>query len=103
MRQNEDDLGRCAVRRPDDCAAADRRPRWRRFRRDEAGATTVEFVVVTAKVVGLAAAVTAGVTSGAQTGADKLAKCLKIQGKLMSKDLSYEQRQKRIKKRCAKL
>jgi Flp pilus assembly pilin Flp len=79
------------------------RLRWRAFRRDEAGATTVEFVVVTAMVVGLAAAITAAVASGAQSGAERIEKCMEIQGKLIQKDISYEQQLKRMQKRCAKI
>ncbi len=75
----------------------------RAFWRDEVGATTVEFVVVTAMVVGLAVAVTAAIATGAQQGAERIEKCMEIQGKLLQKDLSYEQQLKRMQKRCAKI
>ncbi len=104
MTLNNERLRRCAVRSAGDSNVSNRmRRRWRTFRHDESGATTVEFVVVTAMVVGLAVAVTAAIATGAQTGADRIAKCMEIQGKLIQKDISYEKQLKRMQKRCAKI
>lgn len=77
--------------------------RIRGFLRDELGATTVEFVLLTAMVVSLTMAVMLSITNGAEATASRLSQCMEIQGRLMAKDLTQEQRLKRLQRRCGRL
>jgi len=75
----------------------------RRMLAADDGATTVEFVVVVALVIGLSLGTFAIVGSGVSDGADRMEKCLNIQGKLHDKDLSHDKALKRIARRCGRV
>lgn len=76
---------------------------FRRFKRDIRGAITIDFVVITAALLLFAGAVLMQVKEGADESSKDVKKCMKIQGKLLSKDISYKKRLKRTQKRCGKL
>lgn len=78
-------------------------PTYQRLLRSEAGAVSVDWIVLTAATVMLSVAVLSQVSGGTQELSADLRKCLKIQAKLVAKDIPYERQQKRIIRRCSKL
>jgi len=74
-----------------------------RFRDDQNAAVTVDWVVLVAAAIVLGAVAISTVGSATMTNSGVTAKCLKIQGKLISKDISYEKQLKRMRKRCGRL
>ena len=79
------------------------RLRAARFRRDQDGAVTVDFIVLTAAVVGLGLAAASVIGAGTVKNSEKMEKCLNIQSRLHEKDLAYNKILKRITRRCGKL
>lgn len=73
-----------------------------KFRNDEDGAVTVDFVVLTAAIVGLSVAVLASVASGAVDRADRIQDCVD-QGYAqlaVADDIGYLDRLQRAKDWC---
>lgn len=75
------------------------------WRDDERGVVTVDWVVLTAALVGLGAAIAAGVGSGTTNHADGLSNCTQGIGKRLTRDfdntnLSYERKLKRLRNAC---
>ncbi len=73
----------------------------RRFFADDAGAVTVDFVVITAAIVGLTIAVTASIASGADDLADAQARCMnRIAANMQNENLSFETKMTRMRNQC---
>ncbi|MEM9349920.1 MAG: hypothetical protein AAGA47_06640 [Pseudomonadota bacterium] len=75
------------------------------FARDDSGAVTVDWVVLTAALVALGLAIATSVGSGTSNHADGLGKCATGMGKRLSRDLdrdnlTYERRLKRLSNAC---
>ncbi len=84
------------------------RTTFSRFRRSQDGAVTVDWVVLTAAIVGLSAAVLSQVAEGAETASDKVARCMRITGNQVLRDQStdnrsYEWRLARAQRNCGRL
>lgn len=74
------------------------------FRRNHSGAVTVDWVVLTAAIVGLSIAVLTSVSSGTTEISEDLATCTKRVGRLIAReDLDYDVRLRRIQRQCARL
>lgn len=74
------------------------------FRRNQSGAVTVDWVVLTAAIVGLSVAVLTSISSGTTEISEDLATCTKRVGRLMAReDLDYDVRMRRIQRQCARL
>lgn len=81
---------------------------FRRFRRDTNGAVTVDWVVLTAALVGLAIAVLTQVAGGVTTASDKVERCTNIIRNQVVRDYSsdnrgYEWRLARAQRNCGRL
>ncbi|AKS47378.1 hypothetical protein SAMN05444287_2979 [Octadecabacter temperatus] len=79
-----------------------------KFRRSEDGAVTVDWVVLTAALVGLSIAILSQVATGAETASDKIARCSRIVGNQLLRDQStdarsYEWRLARAQRNCGRL
>jgi len=97
---------RPGVEMPDENGCDQKRePRfaWRRLLRSETGAVSVDWLVLTAAIVMLAFAVVSQVSGGTQELSGNVRKCVRIQAKLVAKDIPYEKQLKRIARRCSKL
>lgn len=70
---------------------------------DEAGAVTVDWVVLTAALVGLAIAVLMNVASGAQDLGDNVDNCLSYDLPTIMKDdaLSFDKKLQRMERWCS--
>ncbi len=75
----------------------------RTFLADEAGAVTIDLVVLTSAIVLAAVVIVITVGEGVTTANDKIAKCMTIQAKMYGKDISYQKQLKRIRRRCGRL
>lgn len=78
------------------------------FRGCDDGAVTVDWVVLTAAIVGLSIAVLSQVAVGATTAGDKMEDCARIIGNQMVRDhnanrRSYEWRLARAQRNCGRL
>ena len=74
------------------------------FRDDTSGATTVEFVVLTAAVIGLGIAVASSIGAGAAEASADAQKCLNNIGRKVTNDnLSYTVALRRAARRCGRL
>lgn len=76
-----------------------------RFIRDTRGTVVIDWVILTAAIIGVTIAVTTVTSAGLQNSSRDIKRCMKIQGKMWTKDngATYKKRLKRIKRRCAKL
>jgi len=74
-----------------------------RFWLDETGAATVSYVVLTAAAVFMATAVVVSVGSSVKEANANVRKCMRIQSKIMQRDIPYEKQLKRIRNRCKKI
>ncbi|MDB4214058.1 hypothetical protein N9741_04275 [Octadecabacter sp.] len=73
-----------------------------KFRTDECGAVTVDWVVLTAGIVGLSIAVLASVGRSAADSGDDVALCQKRMGNIMARDhRTYQQNMRAVQRRCA--
>ena len=72
------------------------------FTASQEGAVTTDWVVLTAAIVGLSAAVGVGVAGGTQDLAEAQKGCLKAYGNVMSIVWEYERQLKVAQKRCKK-
>ena len=74
-----------------------------RFKRDDDGAVTVDFVVLTAALVSLAIAVAQPIGETAEGEAIAMKKCMRVLGNQMAYDTrSLTQKFNRTQRRCAK-
>jgi len=78
------------------------------FRHSEDGAVTVDWIVLTAAIVGLGLAVLTSVALGAETASAKLERCSRIVGNQLLRDQStdtrsYEWRLARAQRNCGRL
>ena len=74
-----------------------------RFKRDEEGAVTVDFVVLVAAVLSLAIIALNTVGTAVSAANDDTARCLKIQKNVMKRDISYQTKLKRMGRRCGRI
>ncbi len=79
-----------------------------KFRHSEDGAVTVDWIVLTAAIVGLSIAVLTQVAEGATTASDKVARCSRIVGNQLLRDQStdtrsYEWRLARAQRNCGRI
>lgn len=74
-----------------------------RFRQDICGAITVDFVVLTAAILLIATSAVMQIKSGTTESTKDIKKCMKIQGKLLSKNKTYKKKLQLAQKRCGKL
>lgn len=78
--------------------------RLRRFSADETGAITVDWVVLTAAIVGLGIAISAAVGSGATNAADGLEECMERSARWLQRDNArtntHEKRLTRMERGC---
>lgn len=80
----------------------------RRFRADTSGAITVDWVVLTAAIVGLAIAILTNVASSTVALSDKAERCTRIIGNQVLRDQaadhrSWEWRLARAQRNCGRL
>ena len=80
----------------------------RRFRRDECGAVTVDWVVLTAALIGLSIAILTSVSQGATELSDDVKRCMRITGNQVLRDQStdsrsWEWRMARAQRNCGRL
>jgi len=74
------------------------------FRDDTSGATTVEFVVLTAAIIGLGIAVATSIGAGATEASGDTKTCLRSLGNKVTNDnLSYQVALRRAARRCQRL
>ena len=81
---------------------------WIRFRRDDAGAVTVDWIVLTAALVGLGIAVLTSVANGATEMSDDVKRCMRITGNQLLRDhsasnRSWEWRLARAQRNCGRI
>ena len=75
----------------------------KRFKRDDSGAITVDFIVLTAAIVSLAVAVAQPIGITAEGEAIAMKKCMRVLGNQMSNDKrSLTQKFNRTQRGCAK-
>jgi Flp pilus assembly pilin Flp len=75
-----------------------------KFRADECGAVTVDWVVLTAGIVGLSIAILASVGGSTADSGDDIALCQKRMGNIMALDhRTYQQNMRAVQRRCAKI
>lgn len=74
-----------------------------RFKRDEDGAVTVDWVVLVAAVLSLAIITLNTVGTAVSAANNDTARCLKIQKNIMKRDISYQKKLKRMARRCGRL
>lgn len=76
----------------------------RQFRRDESGATTTDWVVLTAAIVALGAATAGVVASGTGNAADGLEECMERSARWLQRDNAktntHEKRLTRMERGC---
>jgi len=73
------------------------------FAEDELGAVTIDFVVITAALLVLAVGGLSIVREGTSDSAGNVDRCMRIQGNLLSKDITYKKKLKRMANRCGRL
>ena len=77
--------------------------RLTRFKRDDDGAITVDFVVLTAALVSLAIAVAQPIGETAEGEAVAMKKCMRVLGNQMANEnRSLTQKFRKTQRRCAK-
>lgn len=84
------------------------RTKFTQFRRSEDGAVTVDWVVLTAAIVGLSVAILSQVAVGTTTASEKMEDCARIIGNQLVRDhnanrRSYGWRLERAQRNCGRL
>ncbi|MBU2994213.1 hypothetical protein Q4555_07450 [Octadecabacter sp. 1_MG-2023] len=76
---------------------------FKRFRRDTDGAVTVDWIVLTAGIVGLSIAVMSSVGQGAVSQGESLELCMKRVSRILTRDndWTFERRMRVAQRRCA--